>query len=509
MPPWMKGRDHYMALAAIYARYSSDRQRDESIEDQVRVCRAEAERNGDEVAAVYADHAISGTDAEHRPQFQRMVADSAEAPWEVVYVYKVDRFARNRYDSAVYKARLRKNGVRVVSATERIQDGPDGILLESLLEGMAEYYSANLSENIRRGLEGNALKCHHNGVAVYGYDNQPDGTVRVNEREAAVVRTIFRMWGAGEPTPAILDALKGERTRAGKPVSAAFVSKVLRNDRYIGTYRFAGHVVPNAIPAIVDLAAWDRAQARIRSRTRRGRAVKASYWLSGKLVGPNGERYHGDSGTGTGGRYTYYRCDELRHAVPQAEIEEGVAALVAEAFRDPGTVERICELVLEAQGAAPSAAAEELGAIDGRIRRLEEEYARLLDIAAARGMNEAISARMDRAEKNKTELLARKAQLQASPAYFDHERIEFWLGELSRTLDVRTIIDLFVSKVVLEQNGSYRVYLTLDEPDLGKEEAEPSGSDSSALSRVVEYRLARPNYTVTIRRDGFVLERAA
>lgn len=198
------------------------------------MCRAEAVRNGDKVVAVYADHAISGTDAEHRPEFQRMVADSAEAPWEVVYVYKVDRFARNRLDSAVYKARLRKNGVRVVSATERIQDGPDGILLESLLEGMAEYYSANLSENIKRGMEGNAIKCHHNGVTVYGYDNQPDGTVRVNEREAAVVRTIFRMWGGGSPTPEILDALKGERTRSGKPISAGFVSKVIRNDRYQG-----------------------------------------------------------------------------------------------------------------------------------------------------------------------------------------------------------------------------------------------------------------------------------
>ena len=477
-----------MAFAVIYARYSSDRQRDESIEDQVRVCRAEAERNGDEVVAVYADRAISGTDAEHRPEFQRMVADSADAPWEVVYVYKVDRFARNRYDSAVYKARLRRNGVRVVSATERIQDGPDGILLESLLEGLAEYYSANLSENIKRGMEGNALKCHHNGVTVYGYDNQRDGTVRVNEREAATVRTIFRMWGGGEPVPAILEALKGERTRAGKPISAAFVSKVVRNDRYIGTYRFGGHVVPNAIPAIVDMATWDRAQARIRSNTRKGRAVKASYWLSGKLVGPNGERYRGDCGYGDGGKYTYYRCDELRHAVPQAALEEGVASLVAEAFRDPATVARICDLVLEAQAERPSAASEEIRAIDDRVKRLEEEYERLLDVAAARGMNPAISKRMNRAEENKAELLLRKAQLQATPAYFERERIEFWLEELSRTLDARTIIDLFVSKVVLEQDGSYRVYLTLDEPDPAKEKAEPSGSDSSASSLVVEPR---------------------
>lgn len=496
-----------MALAAIYARYSSDRQRDESIEDQVRVCTEEAERNGDAVVAVYADRAISGTDATHRPEFLRMVSDSEGAPWTVLYVYKVDRFARNRYDSAVYKARLRRNGVRVVSATERIQDGPDGILLEALLEGMAEYYSANLSENIRRGMEGNALKCHHNGVKVYGYDNQADGTVRVNEREARVVRTVFSMWAAGSPVRGIISALSGERTRAGKPIGPQFVSKMLRNDRYIGTYRFNGHVTPNGIPAIVDLATWDRAQARIRARTRRGRAAKAAFWLSGKLVGPGGERYHGDSGTGEGGRYTYYRCDELRHAVPQAALEEGVASLVADAFRDPAVVDEVCRLVLEAQEEEPSAAAEELAGLESRIDAVERELGNLLDIAAARGMSDAIAARMDRAEENKTELLARKAQLEASPEVFDRARIEFWLEELSRTADARAIIDIFVSRVVLERNGRYTVYLTLDEPDFGTKEAEPPSVGSSASSLVVEARRICPNVNVSVFRGGFSLAR--
>ena len=111
-----------MARAVIYARYSSHSQRDESIEDQVRVCREAAAREGDEVVRVYADRATSGTSTAGRAEFARMVADSATASWDRVYVYKTDRFARNRYDSAIYKARLKRNGVRVVSATENIQD---------------------------------------------------------------------------------------------------------------------------------------------------------------------------------------------------------------------------------------------------------------------------------------------------------------------------------------------------------------------------------------------------
>lgn len=223
-------------------------------------------------------------------------------------------------------------------------------------------------------------------------------------------------------------------------------------------------------------------------------------------MGSNGERCRGDCAHGEGGRYTYYRCGELRHAVPQAAIEECVASLVAEAFRHPSTVGRICDLVLEAQAAQPSAASEEIRSIDDRVGRLEEECARLLDVAAARGMNPAISERMNRAEENKAELLLRKAQLQAAPAYFDRDRIEFWLEELSRTLDVRTIIDLFVSKVVLEKNDSYRVYLTLDEPDMVEEKAELSGSDSSALSRLVELMRKTANSTSTANRAAIQLD---
>ena len=149
----------------IYARYSSDNQREESIEGQLRECKEFAAKNGIEIVDTYIDRALSAK-TDNRPDFQRMIKDSSKELFDTILVWKLDRFARNRYDSAHYKAILRKNGVKVVSATEIISDTAEGILLESLLEGMAEYYSVDLAEKITRGLTENALKCKFNGGTV-------------------------------------------------------------------------------------------------------------------------------------------------------------------------------------------------------------------------------------------------------------------------------------------------------------------------------------------------------
>ena len=149
-------------IGVIYARYSSDNQREESIEGQLRECQAFARKNDITLLEPYIDRALSAR-SDNRPNFQQMIKDSASKKFDVVIVWKLDRFARNRYDSAHYKSVLRKNGVRVMSATEAISEGAEGILLESMLEGMAEYYSAELSEKVVRGLTENALKCKYNG----------------------------------------------------------------------------------------------------------------------------------------------------------------------------------------------------------------------------------------------------------------------------------------------------------------------------------------------------------
>lgn len=146
----------------IYARYSSHSQTEQSIEGQLQVCYEYAQRNGYSVVGEYIDRAQSGT-TDSRTEFQRMICDSDRRTFTGVLVYQLDRFARNRYDSAINKAKLKKNGVRVLSAKENITDDASGILIEGVLESMAEYYSVELSQKIRRGMTLNAEKCLSNG----------------------------------------------------------------------------------------------------------------------------------------------------------------------------------------------------------------------------------------------------------------------------------------------------------------------------------------------------------
>ena len=155
--------------AVIYARYSSDNQREESIEGQIRECTAYAEKNGITIVKHYIDRAVSAK-TDNRPEFQQMIKDSDKKLFDIVLVWKLDRFARNRYDSARYKTQLKKNGVKLMSATEIISEGPEGIILESVLEGYAEYYSADLAEKVVRGMAENALKGIYNGSTFpFGY----------------------------------------------------------------------------------------------------------------------------------------------------------------------------------------------------------------------------------------------------------------------------------------------------------------------------------------------------
>ena len=162
-----------MMNVVIYARFSSHSQTEQSIEGQLKVCYEFAKRNDYNVIGEYIDRAISGEDAEKRPDFQRMIADSAKRQFNAILVYRLDRFSRNRYDSVIYKEKLRKYGVCVLSAKENISDDASGVLMESVLEGMAEYYSVELAQKIRRGMQINAEKCLAvGGMKILGYKIQ-------------------------------------------------------------------------------------------------------------------------------------------------------------------------------------------------------------------------------------------------------------------------------------------------------------------------------------------------
>ena len=239
--------------AVIYARYSSDNQREESIEGQIRECTAYAKRSGIRVVDTYIDRALSAK-TDNRPQFQKMVSDSSEGYFDTVLVWKLDRFARNRYDSAHYKNILKKNNVRVMSATETISQGAEGILLESMLEGMAEYYSAELSEKITRGLTENALKCKFNGgTRTIGYLINSEQRYELDPEAAPLVLEAFKLYVSGKTMQEVTDIInkKGLRTARGQKLTLSVTQRMLQNRKYIGEYRYSGHVTESGIPQIV------------------------------------------------------------------------------------------------------------------------------------------------------------------------------------------------------------------------------------------------------------------
>lgn len=303
----------------IYARFSSHSQTEQSIEGQLKVCYEYAKTNDYTVICEYIDRAQSGK-FDNRIEFQKMIADSDKHAFEGVLVYQLDRFARNRYDSAIYKAKLKKNGVRVLSAKENISDDASGILIEGVLESMAEYYSVELAQKIHRGMSINAEKCLSNGSNPgLGFKvNKSDRTFYVDEGEAAIVREIYERYASGETKAEIVKDLQRRKvkTSIGNEFSYTSLTHLLKNKRYIGIYLYKGNETPGGMPRILDDDLFYRVQEimnKNKSAPARTRG-KNEYLLTTKLFcGHCKEMMVGYGGTGkTGKQYHYYMCKKAR-----------------------------------------------------------------------------------------------------------------------------------------------------------------------------------------------------
>jgi len=346
--------------AVIYARYSSSGQREESIEGQIRECKDFAARNNMRVIAEYSDHALTGR-TDKRPDFQRMVRDSEKGHFTVLICWKMDRFARNRYDSAIYKHRLNKNGVRVLYARESVPDGPEGIILESVMEGYAEYYSKNLSQNIRRGYYENALACKVLSYPAYGYRKGADGKYEINPETSVVVQRVFSDFLSGKGTRQIADELNAagyRNPRSGKVFTVDFLRVMLQNKKYTGLYEYEDISIPDGIPRIISDADFERAQALLKRKKTAPAAKMEKYMLSGKLIcGLCGDTMAGEYGKShTGALHHYYMCHNRkqkggctlkryrRDTLDQAVTEELIRLVMDDAF-----IEEVADLVIKYQ----------------------------------------------------------------------------------------------------------------------------------------------------------------
>lgn len=300
---------------ALYLRYSSEKQSEQSIEGQLRDCIAYCKRKEYRIVDIYVDRALSARKGvEKRVQFQEMISDSAYHRWDFVIVWKLDRFARNREDSALYKMRLRKQGVKVRSATEAISDDPEGIILESVLEGIAEYYSADLSQKITRGMKESALKGQSTGGHVpLGYKVENRRMV-IDPATAHIVQEAFQLYANGERVADICRIFnrKGYRTSKNSEFNRNSFKAIFKNERYIGKRNYKGIEIENAAPPIITKELFETVQRRLKETSHapaRGKA-KTEYLLSGKLFcGHCGALMHGESGTSRNGVvYNYYTC---------------------------------------------------------------------------------------------------------------------------------------------------------------------------------------------------------
>lgn len=306
-----------MKSTVIYARYSSNSQTEQSIEGQLTVCQKCALDNGLQIVETYIDRAMTGTN-DNRAAFQKMLSDSEKnSKWEIVLVYALDRFGRNATEVAVNKQRLQKNGKTLISATQRTSvniDGTrnlDGILLENVYIGLAEYYSVELSEKIKRGQKENRKKGFHcGGHIAYGYKSV-DRKLQIVEEEAEAVRFIFDQYGHGVYVSKIIEQLteKGYMHN-GAPFQPSCIYSILRNEKYVGVYEYKSEIYTDIYPQIITPEAFARVRARIEANKTGSRSVQTVYLLRGKLkCGYCGQPISAESGTSrTGKKNFYYRC---------------------------------------------------------------------------------------------------------------------------------------------------------------------------------------------------------
>ncbi len=304
-----------MKTAVIYCRYSSDSQTEQSIDGQLRVCTEYAKNNDILILDTYIDRAMTGTN-DNRPDFQRMIKDSAKKNWDYVLVYKLDRFSRNKYETVIHKKTLRDNGVKVLSAMENIPDTPEGIILESLLEGMNQYYSAELSQKVKRGMNETRQKGNFTGgYLVYGY-KVVDKKVVIDENKADTVRYIFEQYAMGVYVKDIIASLtsKGILNR-NKPFARNTVYNILRCEKYSGIYRYNDEVFTNIYPQVVDTETFNKVRDKINANRYGKRSVEVVYLLRNKLkCGYCGSTITAECGTAKNGETKrYYKCLGRKH----------------------------------------------------------------------------------------------------------------------------------------------------------------------------------------------------
>lgn len=452
-----------MENAVVYARYSSHNQSEQSIEGQLAAAHKYAESKNYAIVGEYCDRAKTGTN-DNREAFQKMLSDLKKHSFSVIIVWKVDRFGRNREEITFNKHKCKKYGVRVEYVAENITDGPEGVILESVLEGMAEYYSLQLSQNVKRGqLE--AAKKHHvlSGQITYGYRTAADKTYEIDPETAPIVRTLFEKYASGYTLSELQEWLKSTslRTRTGKIPSKQSLAKMLKNERYIGVYLFKNIIrEENVIPPIIDKETFNRVQYLLKQNRRMPshRWSYSEYPLTGKLYCACGSPMTGESGHNRyGTKYHYYKCLNKKRnnackmkPVRQNYLDDLVIEKAIATLTNKNIIDRLSEFV---HGRVNH---ERSNIHYFQSRRLSEVTAAIANLIASveAGMPyELVRTRLDELRKEEASL----RNSQAPPQEYSLSQIQFFIKQyvdrgFDNTTCNRGVVEALVNRVEIHED---------------------------------------------------------
>ncbi|WP_057979439.1 recombinase family protein, partial [Caloramator mitchellensis] len=473
--------------AAIYARYSSDNQREESIDAQIRAIKDFAIKQGFEIVKIYTDEAKSAT-SDDRPQFLQMIKDSSLGIFDTVIVHKLDRFARNRYDSAFYKRQLKKNGVRLVSVLENLDDSPESIILESVLEGMAEYYSRNLAREVMKGMKENAIKAKHNGgTPPLGYD-VVDGKYVINEKEAQIVRYIFQRYAEEIGYKKLIQELKarGFKTKRGNDFTQASLHDILKNEKYTGCYVFNRQAkkdvngkrnqhkskpddeiikVPGAIPQIIPVELFNKIKKRMQSRANGKNKAKQIYLLSGKIFCAKcGAALIGHTTHMKGKIYPNYICGtkyrtkncDLK-AVKRDYVEEKVIENLKISIFNPDAIKSLTSKLIGYYNKMIHEDAEDLELLEEKLKEIQKKIDNIVSAIADGMYSPTMKVAMNKLEEEKNQVISTIHELRhkLETHSLNEELIEKYLIKDMHRLqnknvdDIQEIINTYVDKVIV------------------------------------------------------------
>ena len=462
----------------IYARFSSHSQTEQSIEGQLRECYEYANRHGLAVVGEYIDRVLTGT-VDKRPQFLQMIEDSKKKTFDYILVYQLDRFARNRYDSANYKAKLKKNGIRVLSAKENITEDASGILIEGVLESMAEYYSAELSQKVKRGIRESLSKGYYiGGGVIFGYDVIDKRWV-INANEAIIVKDMFERYKNGEKAQRIVNRLNnmGVRNKSGKPFTVNSFAKIIRNSKYAGIFVSKGTEYTNIVPAIVDEAAFDSANKVMDNQRHKQKCTQnhSPYILRGKLFCGNcGTLMTAENGTSHTGRiYHYYKCFNRKRnrtkcnksAITKEKLENLVFEKTVEYVLQPQIVGKIAYAVVEKFNQS-TGKSESLTILEKERQEIQKAINGFLNAIAAGSVTMSTKERLlalEQENESLEEKIALEKARQIQPLNYETVKsffMYFVRKKYANDEEKNEFFNLFIYRVVLFDDCVYIFYNT-------------------------------------------------